>query len=70
MKPGDWVVYPNRRGSDLWMEEARILEVRSHAARRVPMAKAEKSDGRKVTLSGALRRMVKAPDGWQPDSFN
>lgn len=72
VKPGNWVTYPNRRGSGVWMEEARVLKVGTgeRNGRKFPTVKAEKADGRRVTLTTALDRMVKAPDGWQPDAFS
>lgn len=72
VKVGDWVTYPQRQGSSLWMEEARITRVyiRPVGVDSYLVAAAVKADGKQVTLTKALTRMVKAPDGWQPDAFS
>lgn len=58
---GDKIAYPCRSGSRCWLETAVILELSGSVER--PVALAEKENGRKVTLTAALKRCVRVADG-------
>ena len=51
---GDMIAYPNRQGSSCWLETATVLSIADDARK----ATAQKSCGRKVTLTTALERCV------------
>lgn len=51
---GDMIAYPNRQGSSCWLETATVLSIADDARK----ATAQKSCGRKVTLTAALERCV------------
>lgn len=51
---GDIIAYPNRQGSSCWLETATVLSIADDARK----ATAQKSCGRKVTLTAALERCV------------
>ncbi len=58
---GDKIAYPCRSGSRCWLETAVILELSGSTER--PVALAEKENGKKVTLTAALKRCVRVADG-------
>lgn len=67
IKVGDWITYPVRQGSCVWLSHSKVTEIIPHEDSHVdqPIVKAVTDTGRKTTVR-RVDRLIKAPKGWTP----